>query len=151
MKKICIVLCIFLCSAVCSLYADNSSIIGIVNADKLRIRQEPSLQGAELGFIHKGDIVTVMARSAEKMKIGSMDNYWYKIRTKAGIVGWSYGYFIDVPDEKQIPVAIPASLNVLNYHVVYEAADERADTVFIHNGYAYVRGKELRVLDIKNP
>ncbi|MBA7646393.1 hypothetical protein ES703_54155 [subsurface metagenome] len=28
-----------------------------------------------------------------------MNAYWYKIKSKSGIVGWSYGYFIDTDEQ----------------------------------------------------
>lgn len=66
------------------------------NEDYVWIRQKPDLMGKRLGKLMKGQVVTITAKSSDRMLIGNMYNYWYKIETQAGIVGWSYGHFIDI-------------------------------------------------------
>jgi hypothetical protein len=67
-----------------------------VNDSNVRIRREPTLTGTQVGKLQKGDTVTVLEKSSAKMKVGTMDDYWYRIRTDTGLDGWSYGAFLDV-------------------------------------------------------
>jgi len=67
-----------------------------VNDDNVRIRKEPTLHGTQIGMLQKGESVKILEKSKDKMKIGSMDDYWYYILTDSGVVGWSYGTFLDI-------------------------------------------------------
>ncbi|MBN2661233.1 MAG: SH3 domain-containing protein, partial [Tannerellaceae bacterium] len=73
-----------------------STKLGLLNDSRVRFRTEPNLTSETLGFLNKGDRVLVLEQSADKMQIGDMNDYWYRIRTPEGTEGWTYGYFIDV-------------------------------------------------------
>jgi hypothetical protein len=69
---------------------------GVVNDQGVRIRKEPTLEGAQIGSLSKGERVTVLGRTDAKMKMGEMEAYWYFIHTEKGLEGWAYGFYIDV-------------------------------------------------------
>lgn len=75
---------------------EASSQKATVNDNNVRIRKQPTLTGTEVGKLQKGNIVTVLEKSAESMKIDTMDAYWYRIKTDTGLEGWSYGAFLDM-------------------------------------------------------
>ncbi len=72
---------------------------GILNDSKVRIRKEPNLDGEQLGYLNKGQKVSILEETDQKMKIGEMDAVWYKVETEDGVVGWAYGWFIDIVNE----------------------------------------------------
>ncbi len=72
-------------------------VAGTANDSRVRIREWPLLDAKNLGYLTKGDKLEILDRSGIKVKIGNMEDYWYKIRrTSDGIEGWSYGEFIDL-------------------------------------------------------
>ncbi len=68
---------------------------GVCNDTRVRVRSAPTLQADILGHLDRGQEVRILDRTAEKMKIQEMDDYWYRIDT-GELKGWSYGHFIDV-------------------------------------------------------
>jgi len=69
---------------------------GSVNDNRVRVRDNPNLDSNTLGYVNTGDEIYILGKSTTKMKIGTMDNYWYKILGKDSLLlGWAYGEFID--------------------------------------------------------
>lgn len=67
------------------------------NDSRVRIREWPLLDAKHLGYLTKGDKLEILDRSGIKVKIGDMEDYWYKLRRPSdGMEGWSYGAFIDL-------------------------------------------------------
>jgi hypothetical protein len=47
--------------------------------------------------LNKADKVEVLDRSSVKMKIGSLNDYWYKIRIFSdGLEGWCFGGYLEI-------------------------------------------------------
>ena len=67
------------------------------HGDSNRLRASPGLDGAILGKTMDGEAVSILEVSAEWSTINGESAPWYKIKTKAGIVGWSFGAFYYVP------------------------------------------------------
>ena len=70
----------------------------ILNDDRVRMREWPLLDAKHLAFLEEGEEVEVLDRSGIKVKIGDMEDYWYKIKRSDGQTGWSYGYFLDLAE-----------------------------------------------------
>jgi hypothetical protein len=69
--------------------------IAVCVDDRVRLRSAGNLEGATLGYLAKGDRVVVLERSGEKMKVGEMLDFWYRVRRLSdGLVGWCYGYYL---------------------------------------------------------
>lgn len=51
-----------------------------VTAEGLNVREEPSIHGKIVGVLTKGDEVELISISG--------DDYWYKVQTRDGTVGW---------------------------------------------------------------
>ncbi len=72
---------------------------GTANDSRVRIREWPLLDANHLGYLTTGDKLEILDRSGIKVKIGDMEDYWYKIRRPSdGVEGWSYGAFIDLDE-----------------------------------------------------
>ena len=66
-----------------------------VTGDYVRVRTGPTLQHRILTKVNRGTKVTVVEKSKEKMKIESMEAYWYKVKLEGKeITGWIYGAFL---------------------------------------------------------
>jgi hypothetical protein len=62
---------------------------------RVRVRSAGDLQADTLGYLEKGDRVQVLETSAEKMTVGEMTDYWYRVqRLSDGLTGWSYGAYL---------------------------------------------------------
>jgi len=70
--------------------------MGIVKSNSLNIRNNPTLTSGVVASIAKGDVVEIVDKSESKVKINSMDDYWYLLKVNENDTGWAFGYFIDV-------------------------------------------------------
>jgi hypothetical protein len=66
-----------------------------VTAPNVRLRNKPSLTGEEAGYLQTDERVVILETSAEKMKVGSMNAPWYRVKTKEGVDAWAFGGFIE--------------------------------------------------------
>jgi hypothetical protein len=69
---------------------------GILNDNQVRMRETPDLNGKTVGYLQKNDRVEILEATKEKMKVGTMESVWYKVKTATGMTGWAYGYFVDM-------------------------------------------------------
>jgi len=67
---------------------------GCINDDRVRIRVQPNLDCDTWGFLNKGDKLTIIGKSEKTQKIGTMENYWYKVDVSYYPDGWVYGEYI---------------------------------------------------------
>jgi hypothetical protein len=77
-------------------YTEGAQKRGVLNDSEVRVRGKPNLEGTPIGALQKGQHVVILDETEDKMQIGDMEAKWYKIETEEGLIGWSYGYFIDV-------------------------------------------------------
>ncbi len=77
-------------------YFDSSYPTGTLNDANVRIRLSPNLKAFILPrLLQRGEKVRIVDETQTKMKIGKMDARWYEVETEDGLIGWSYGAFID--------------------------------------------------------
>jgi len=68
---------------------------GTITGDKVRVRIKPTTKNSEtVGHVNKGDKVTILVKTSKKDKIGSMEDYWYKIKFDGSKKGWAFGHFV---------------------------------------------------------
>ena len=66
-----------------------------VTANKLNIRQEPSLSAAVIGVLEQDEQVEVMEKSA--------DFYWYHLKRRDGLTGWaSHKFLVSLENDGEI-------------------------------------------------
>lgn len=63
----------------------SSSKVKITNANYVRLRAEPSKSAMIVGFVRKGDVVTVIDIDNRKNNGGVV---YYKVKTKNGLIGY---------------------------------------------------------------
>jgi formylglycine-generating enzyme required for sulfatase activity len=94
----CAALCgLFLILTTCAVFGqDFAPTSGTVNDSRIRMRDTPDLQATTVEFLSTGDRVEVLGRSDKTQRIGVFEDYWYKVRSPDGKVGWTFGAFIDL-------------------------------------------------------
>lgn len=68
----------------------------IQNFDRVRLRTAPNLESNKIGSLMKGDVMNILNRSAQMMKINDMNAFWFKVQTSDGLTGWTYGSFLEI-------------------------------------------------------
>jgi hypothetical protein len=64
---------------------------------RVRVRSRGDLQADPLGYLDKGDLVEILEQSQEKMKIQTMEDYWYRVRRMMdGLTGWCFGFYLEL-------------------------------------------------------
>ncbi len=77
---------------------DRKQGMGIILTPNTSLRIDPLIFSSRVDQMKKGDIVEILDRSKEVKYIGNTKNYWYKIKLKNGIIGWTYGEHLKVLD-----------------------------------------------------
>lgn len=67
-----------------------------VMTDGLNVRISPNLYATEVGRLNLDEEVSLLKKSVDKMKVGSMESHWYRVKTAAGLKGWVYGAYLSV-------------------------------------------------------
>jgi hypothetical protein len=73
----------------------NVTGLGVVNENRLRLRGDSDLHSKTLRFLDKGEIVKILQKGTERVRIDEMEDYWYQIEF-SGIEGWVFGHFLDI-------------------------------------------------------
>lgn len=77
--------------------AENESVLyGVVNDTKVRLREQPNLQGKQLRLLDRGTPVEVIEETLEPMKVGTTEAIWYRVKLADGTIGWMYGQYLDL-------------------------------------------------------
>ncbi len=66
----------------------------VVRGDIVNARSGPNVISKKIGFVKKGELLTLIKRSDHKESIEGFSNYWYKYKNKAGEDSWVYGSFL---------------------------------------------------------
>jgi len=75
-------------------YVTNTS----VTASNVRLREKPTLDGTQVGLLQTDQRIQILEKTKDKMKVGEMEDYWYKINTVDGQTGWVYGGFLKLDE-----------------------------------------------------
>ena len=86
-------------------YSQERYYYAVVNANGLRIREQPSLDSNIIGQLNQGMSVNILGRSLYIMFLDGNHSYWYKINYD-NIEGWVYGTYIDLNDIQSAPLPI---------------------------------------------
>jgi len=72
---------------------------GVVNAEHLRLRKQPSVDSAAIFTLWRGYEVEILDRSPATESVGEIRDYWYDVNY-GGLRGWVFGYYLDLYDSK---------------------------------------------------
>jgi hypothetical protein len=76
------------------------SITGKITEDQVRVRNLPTLNSEIAGNLDLGEEVEIFCRTRDKYNVYNLEDYWYVIKRKNGLVGWTYGYYISMNEEE---------------------------------------------------
>ncbi len=62
--------------------------------DKVNVRAEPKTSATVVETLAKGAMVSVSERTKEHEKVGTVEDYWYKVETANKKTGWVFGQFL---------------------------------------------------------
>ena len=70
---------------------------GIVTADSLRVRFQPSVRAKVLSYLRRGEVVEVLQRGTDQERIAGAVAYWFEVSYQ-GVRGWVFGSHLDLID-----------------------------------------------------
>lgn len=68
---------------------------GVVTVNRLRVRALNDIHAKTLRYVDTGQILNVLFKDENRVKINQNEGYWYKIEVE-GIKGWVFGYFLQI-------------------------------------------------------
>ncbi len=72
----------------------------------LPLRAEPDSSSENIYKLREGQILKVIDREGDKVQIGSMEGYWYRLLTEDGVMGYTFDYYLtvynDTPDGRDV-------------------------------------------------
>jgi hypothetical protein len=90
-------------AALCGQETDGSPAVGRCTTNVLRIRSFPSLKegsSSVLGSLSSGDELVVLGRLGDTITIDGISSSWYAVVGMDGVIGWSFGGYVDVGTAK---------------------------------------------------
>ena len=89
------------------------------------IRKIPKTTGKILGRLYFANQVKILKHTANKVKIGKWNNYWYKLKIEEfNVTGWAYGAFISKTKPKYKTKYIVVNNKTLNI-ALYQAVSNQ--------------------------
>lgn len=78
---------------------DIGAEVAFVRARKLVVRDAPKVEAAKKGTLDRGQKITTLEKTSQKMTIDGLENHWYRVAVeKPKITGWVFGgYLLVVP------------------------------------------------------
>ena len=73
----------------------TNEVRGIVIADSLRVRAQPSVRAEVLSYLRRGEVVEVVRRGEQEERIAGDLGYWFEV-TFQGVRGWAFGTHLDL-------------------------------------------------------
>ena len=84
----------------------TNEVRGIVTAESLRVRAQPSVRAQVLSYLRRGEVVEALRRGEQEERIGGDLGYWFEV-TFQGVRGWAFGTHLD----RLAPGATDAEVN----------------------------------------
>jgi hypothetical protein len=70
----------------------------ITTASNVLLRGEPGTKAGEVARLAFGTVVEELERSADKVRVGDFEDYWYLVAAPGGERGWVFGAFAEALD-----------------------------------------------------
>ncbi|MFO7848688.1 MAG: SH3 domain-containing protein [Spirochaetia bacterium] len=72
--------------------------------DGLAVRENPSTSSERIYRMKKGLEIKILKKMDKEETVGSNTDYWYRILTKDGVTGYSFGHYLNVYNVDAAPV-----------------------------------------------
>ena len=73
----------------------TNEVRGIVTADSLRLRAQPSVRAAVLSYLRRGEVVEVLQRGEQEERVGGNPGHWFEVICE-GVRGWAFGSHLEL-------------------------------------------------------
>ena len=73
----------------------TNEVLGIVTADSLRVRTQPTVRAEVLSYLRRGEVVEVLQHGEHEERIDGDVAYWVEV-TYEGVRGWAFGSHVDL-------------------------------------------------------
>jgi hypothetical protein len=75
-------------------YAPYQDMYAYSQRDGLPLREEADQEARRVYKLVEGQLVKILSRGEQKVKIGSYEDYWYLVLTEDGYQGYCFGYYL---------------------------------------------------------
>jgi hypothetical protein len=75
-------------------YAPYQNMYAYSERDGLPLREEADQEARRVYKLAEGQLVKVLSRVEQKVKVGSYEDYWYLVLTDDGYQGYCFGYYL---------------------------------------------------------
>ncbi len=62
----------------------------------LPVRARPDAASARIYRLREGEVIKILDRTEEISEQGSLTDYWYRVLTREGTIGWAFGYYLEL-------------------------------------------------------
>ena len=73
----------------------TNEVFGIVVADSLRVRTQPTVRAEVLSYLRRGEVVEVLQRGEYEERIAGDVGYWFEVSYE-GVRGWAFGSHVEL-------------------------------------------------------
>ena len=73
----------------------TNEVRGVVTAESLRVRAQPSVRAEVLSYLRRGEVVEVLRRGEQEERIDGTPGYWFEVSVE-GVRGWAFGTHLDL-------------------------------------------------------
>lgn len=74
----------------------------VVSEGAMNLRSRPNIRSRVRGILEIGQLGVVIQASNVKHTISGIENYWYKVKTSKGKIGWLFGGYIKIFNPKKL-------------------------------------------------
>ena len=93
--------------------------------EEIPVRESPSIRGSPIiATISTGTRIEVLGKASEKIKFGSLEDYWYKIKLESSSQeGWVFGGYLVLEQSQPLKEYFEFTVNNLYYYLPYLKED----------------------------
>jgi len=62
----------------------------------LPVRERPDTSSARIYRLREGEVIKIIDRSENISDQGALSDYWYRVLTREGTIGWVFGYYLEL-------------------------------------------------------
>ncbi len=62
----------------------------------LPVRERPDASSSRIYRLREGEVIKVLDRTDDVTEQGNLTDYWYRVLTREGTIGWVFGYYLEL-------------------------------------------------------
>lgn len=142
MKKILLISISIFCVCITTIFAEVEDAYYAIALDtNIRVRDFPNLSSHQIDYVFEKENIIILGRTSEKMKIDTMESYWFFIEKEYGLKGWVYGHFFEIIDQNKVD-----EIKILDEDQFIKSNPSHIDLSFILNNKRLYIGQQLEAV-----